>query len=322
MPRKKQSTKTTLNVDQAVVLDDFAANAYIAADELHIKTKPVKRFPLDADERATLAEISTLSANLKKKLEKKDAAFTVVDVDHMVMAVGESFGDAEPKKQAALLLISKKLMDCLQNNIVMPKAKKADSADTVYQFKITLLESHPPIWRRIQIENRTLDNLHRHIQTAMGWTNSHLNEFKIREKRYADPMLMQEDFKEFGYQDSTTTRISQILPNTAKRFRFQYEYDFGDSWHHEVLFEGVVQAQSQVKYPICLEGERASPPEDCGGIWGYPDFVAAIQNKDHNRHKELLAWVGGSFDPEAFDPGTATKAMKKGLPDWRRMEGW
>jgi Plasmid pRiA4b ORF-3-like protein len=201
-----------------------------------------------------------------------------------------------------------------------PKAKQISPSDTVYQFKITLLGSQPLIWRRIQVKDCTLDKLHEHIQTAMGWTNSHLNQFKVGEQRYADPMLMEEDFEEFGYQDSTTTKVSKILPKTGKRFEFQYEYDFGDSWHHEVLFEGVVEADSKVKYPLCLEGARACPPEDCGGVGGYADFLEAIQNPDHERHDELLEWVGGRFDPEAFDPAAATKAMKKGLPDWRKEE--
>jgi hypothetical protein len=193
------------------------------------------------------------------------------------------------------------------------------AGERVYQFKITLLESHPPIWRRIQVQDGTLDKLHEHIQTAMGWTNSHLHHFKLGDQLYGDPELMQENFEELEYKDSTTTRISDILPKSGKRFRFLYEYDFGDSWYHEVLFEGVLRAESKVRYPLCLEGTRACPPEDCGGIWGYPDFVEAIQNPHHERHEELLEWVGGGFDPEAFDVAKATKAMKKGLPDWRRM---
>jgi hypothetical protein len=63
-------------------------------------------------------------------------------------------------------------------------------------------------------------------------------------------------------------------------------------------------------------------PEDCGGIWGYPDFIQAIENPDHERHEELLEWIGGSFDPETFDPAAATKAMRKGLGDWRKEAGW
>jgi hypothetical protein len=245
------------------------------------------------------------------------------------MAAADSFVDAEPQQQVALLLVAKKLMDCLQANTVMPdlrpikatKTSKAKPADAVYQFKITLLESHPPIWRRIQVQDCTLDKLHEHIQTAMCWTNSHLHHFKIKDQLYGDPMLLQENFEDMDYEDSTTTRISDILPKGGRRFRFQYEYDFGDSWNHEVRFEGVVQAEPKVKYPLCLEGERACPPEDCGGIWSYPDFVEAIQNPANERHEELLEWVGGRFDPEEFDPAQATKAMRKGLPDWRN-EAW
>ena len=123
------------------------------------------------------------------------------------------------------------------------------------------------------------------------------------------------------YEDSTTTNLSDIIPENRRKFRFIYEYDFGDSWNHEILFEGLKKTEPGKKYPLCLEGERACPPEDCGGIWGYPDFIDAIQNPDHERHEELLEWIGGDFDAEAFDPVKATKAMKKGLGDWRK-EAW
>jgi hypothetical protein len=199
------------------------------------------------------------------------------------------------------------------------QSQRLSATDTVYQFKITLIDSHPPIWRRIQVQDCILDKLHEHIQTAMGWTNSHLHKFQIGEQEYADPMLMEEDFEEFGYQDSMTTRISAILPKDGKRFSFQYEYDFGDSWQHEVLFAGIVLPDAKLKYPLCLEGARACPPEDCGGIWSYAEFIKAIQNPDNKWHKEMLRWIGGSFDPEHFDPAKATKEMRKGLPDdWRR----
>jgi hypothetical protein len=151
----------------------------------------------------------------------------------------------------------------------------------------------------------------------MGWTNSHLHQFRINDQRYADPMLMEEDFEEWGCEDSTSTTLTDVLPANGKRFRFGYEYDFGDSWEHEILFEGVVRAEPGGRYPICLEGERACPPEDVGGVWGYADFVEAIQDPAQERHDELLEWVGGSFDPEAFDPAAATTRMKRGLPNWR-----
>jgi hypothetical protein len=187
----------------------------------------------------------------------------------------------------------------------------------VFQFKITLVESRPPVWRRIQVKNCTLDKLHEHIQTAMGWTNSHLHQFRINNRRYADPMLMEEDFEEWGCEDSTGTTLTDILPADGKRFRFGYEYDFGDSWEHEILFEGVKRAKPGERYPICVEGKRACPPEDVGGVWGYASFLEAIQDPEHERHDELLNWVGGSFDPEDFDPAAATMRMTRGLPNWR-----
>jgi hypothetical protein len=193
------------------------------------------------------------------------------------------------------------------------------SSERVYQFKITLKHAHPPIWRRIQVKDCTLDNLHEHIQTAMGWTNSHLHHFRIGEQLYGDPLLMAENFEEMGYQDSTTTKLSDLLPTKDKRFRFEYEYGFGDSWEHEVRFEGCVEAERGKRYPLCLDGARACLPEDVGGVWGYADFVEAIQNPDHEDHDGMLEWVGGRFDLEAFDPAVATKRMKRGLPDWRQM---
>lgn len=191
------------------------------------------------------------------------------------------------------------------------------AAERVYQFKITLKDSYPPIWRRIQVKDGTLDKLHEHIQTAMGWTNSHLHEFKIGGKDYGDSLLLGKNFEEFHYGDSTTTKLSAVLPSAGKRFRFEYQYDFGDSWWHEILFEGCVRAERGKRYPVCIEGARACPPEDCGGIWSYPYFIEAIENPDHERHEELLEWVGGEFDPEAFDATQATKRMRRGLPDWR-----
>lgn len=200
----------------------------------------------------------------------------------------------------------------------LAKAKPKAAAKVVYQFKITLLDANPSIWRRIQVNDCTLNKLHEHIQTSMGWTNSHLHHFRIGEQLYGDPMLMQENMVELSYRDSTSTLLSEIIPKSGKRFRFLYEYDFGDSWEHEILFESCLEADSAGQYPICLEGERACPPEDCGGVWGFNDFLQTIGNKKKKRQRvEMLEWAGGWFDPEEFDAVTATKSMKMGLPDWR-----
>ena len=190
-------------------------------------------------------------------------------------------------------------------------------SERLYQFKITLLESPVPIWRRIQVKDSTLDKFHERIQTAMGWTNSHLHQFKIAGENYGDPDLLNDGFEDFECIDSTATKISEIVPKAGKRFQFVYEYDFGDSWQHEVLFEGCLKAEKGSRYPLCVEGERKCPPEDVGGVSGYSRFLEAIANPNHEQHDELVEWAG-AFDPEEFDSVRTTKVMRRGLPDWRQ----
>ncbi len=197
------------------------------------------------------------------------------------------------------------------------RRKKPKPTKTLYQFKITLVGSRPPIWRRIQVQDCTLDKLHEHIQTAMGWTNSHLHQFDIDGVRYGDPDLLEDDFLDDNdFEDSTRTILSQILPTDKKRFRFRYEYDFGDGWLHEILFEGCPEPEPSGKYPLCVEGSLACPPDDVGGIGGYYNYLDAISDRKHPDHKMYLEW-NGPFDPEAFDAAEATQTMRDGLPDWR-----
>lgn len=323
MARKKPPTTAKQLADQAAALAEYAAQTLVAAKLLRIKTKVVDEFPLDELERATAADLESVSPKLRKKLAKTGAAFTIAEVAGLVMSFAESFLDAQLRHQVEMLRIVKKLMDCLHANIVVPnllteaKAKKPKATGTVFQFKITLLGVKPAIWRRIQVTDCTLDKLHEYIHTSMGWTNSHLHRFEIGKKRYADPMLMEEDMEEFGYKDSTTTMLSDIVPKNRRRMRFLYEYDFGDCWGHEVVFEGCPKAEVGGKFPVCLEGERACPPEDCGGWPGYANLLEALGDKKHAEHESMMEWIGGWFDPEEFDPSLATKAMEKGLPDWK-----
>ena len=92
--------------------------------------------------------------------------------------------------------------------------------------------------------------------------------------------------------------------------KFVYEYDFGDSWEHVILVEKILQLETGVNYPICLGGKRACPPEDCGGIWGYGDLLEAIQDPTHPEHKDMLEWLGGSFNPEGFDVDIVNQRLK------------
>ena len=200
------------------------------------------------------------------------------------------------------------------------KIRRIPASERLYQFKITLKDIEPPIWRRIQVKNCTLDKLHEHIQTAMGWTNSHLHQFKIGGVLYGDPQLLCQGFEDDPeVVNSLETRLSSVVPEDDSRFAFTYKYDFGDGWEHEVLFEGCLRAEKGARYPLCVEGERACPPEDVGGTYGYQEYLEAMADPKHKEHADYLEWRG-PLDPEAFDAQAATKMMRRGLPNWREEE--
>jgi hypothetical protein len=190
----------------------------------------------------------------------------------------------------------------------------------LYQFKVTLLHIDPRIWRRIQVKDCSVDKLHECIQTAMGWTNSHLHRFEIQGIVCGDPELVCDNPESFVGINSREAMVSQMVPQSGSRFQFSYEYDFGDCWRHEVLFEGCLASDRGVRYPKCLEGERCCPPEDVGGVSGYEEFLEVIADRSHSEHNEWMIWAGGDFDPERFDPKVATRDMQQGLPDWRQLE--
>jgi hypothetical protein len=175
----------------------------------------------------------------------------------------------------------------------------------IYQIRITLQDSDPPIWRRIQVHGDTsLDKLHDVIQVAMGWTNSHLHQF-IVDGAYFGPF--DPEYPEPPMGDETQSTLRQIAKGQGSVFT--YEYDFGDSWHHELLVESI-EPPEEFKYPVCLAGERACPPEDVGGIWGYEEFLDAIRDPDHPEHEDYVEWIGGEFDPEAFDLEAVNTALR------------
>jgi DNA-binding Lrp family transcriptional regulator len=189
------------------------------------------------------------------------------------------------------------------------------NATIVYHFKILLQDTDPAIWRRIETKDVTLEKLHELIQSAMGWTNSHLHQFEIADVRYTDPRFMMGDFDDFGAIDYSGIRIGDLVAKHGSKLRMGYEYDFGDGWHHDVVLEKVTEPEPGVIYPRCIDGERACPPEDVGGVYGFAGYVEAITNPNHSEYGELLEW-NGPFDPAQFDAAKATRRMKKGLPTW------
>jgi hypothetical protein len=180
----------------------------------------------------------------------------------------------------------------------------------VYQFKITLQDVKPAVWRRIQTPSGySFWDLHVAIQDAMGWRDSHLHEFRIPEPKTGDIVTIGlPDDGEFGDEKEVAhcrdcSVADYFSPqNPAGR----YVYDFGDDWKHEILFEESVPAAKSVKSPLCLDGKGACPPEDCGGPHGYAEFLRAIKKPGSPRGSELLEWVGGSFDPNVFERSAVT----------------
>ncbi len=174
----------------------------------------------------------------------------------------------------------------------------------IYQLKITLKGIRPPIWRRVLTPgNITLAKLHAIIQAAMGWSDAHLHQFTIAGIDYGVPD------PEYGgdVKSERRARLNQLV--AAPKAKFEYWYDFGDDWRHEILVEKILPAESAVRYPVCLTGKRACPPEDCGGIWGYEEFLAAMADPANAQHEELREWIGGDFDPEAFDLAGVNEAL-------------
>jgi hypothetical protein len=140
-----------------------------------------------------------------------------------------------------------------------------------------------------------LRRLHDVIQEAMGWTQSHLYQFQIDGVNFGEP----DDEFDMPIRSAKATPLRKIAPQPGAEFF--YEYDFGDSWQHQIVVEQILLPEPRVSYPRCVGGQRACPPEDVGGVSGYEEFLRAIRNRRHLEHKAMLEWVGAAFDPEAFD---------------------
>ncbi|MBR9977419.1 MAG: DUF1186 domain-containing protein, partial [Bacteroidetes bacterium] len=185
--------------------------------------------------------------------------------------------------------------------------------EQVLQFRVELQHIAPPVWRRIQVPSwYSLWDLHVAIQDAMGWLDSHLHTFRFAGEEWENV--------EFGipaeddmYEEEMNLTVEPGWLHAADAlFRetgdsAQYEYDFGDSWLHEVVFEGNVPAEKDASYPRCVDGARACPPEDCGGPAGYDRILVALASPEDEEARELVSWLASGvtryppFEPERFD---------------------
>ena len=189
------------------------------------------------------------------------------------------------------------------------ESRARDRAE-VYQFRVALLEVAPPVWRTIQVPaTYSFWDLHVAIQDSMGWLDYHLHRFHVNRPGTGDVV-------QIGIPDEDAFEGDEpILPGwevpIARYFTrlgavTKYEYDFGDGWEHAVTLEAILPRQKGIRYPRCLAGARACPPEDCGGVGGYENLMAVMGDPTHEEYESTLQWLGGRFDPERFDARRVT----------------
>jgi hypothetical protein len=185
--------------------------------------------------------------------------------------------------------------------------KAAAFLEEVLQLRIQIRGIEPPIFRVIQVTStRTFHLLHEIIQWSFGWNHAHLYAFAVGRTKVAEPVP---EFDEPPFPSHPrTTRLGDLVPKDVTHF--SYTYDLGDDWLHDIAVEKRFPPDPAVKYPVCLEGARAAPLEDCGGAPGYQDFLEAWRDPKHEEHEHMRTWAGPRYDPERFDLKQANEILK------------
>ena len=180
-------------------------------------------------------------------------------------------------------------------------------AEKAIQFKVALKYIRPPIWRRLVLpDNSTLGDLHFVVQIAMGWQDCHMHAFHLGDVYYTSQQASENG--EMKMENEETVFLSRVAIRPKQKLI--YEYDFGDSWLHDIVVEKMLPFDPRAKYPMCLGGARACPPEDCGSFPGYMSVLAALRApKKTEEQKELLEWLGDGYDPEYFDLDTVNRRL-------------
>jgi len=194
----------------------------------------------------------------------------------------------------------------------MPAKNSAITAE-IYQLKVTLLGTNPPIWRRLLVPaNLTLAQMHDVLQVAMGWQECHMHQFNAGDRHFGRPDPEDRFMGMPPVEDERRVRLSSVWRRIGAKVI--YTYDFGDTWEHSIVLEKRLPAAPTIAHPICTDGQLACPPEDCGGIGGFYDLLDALKDPTHEQHEELRDWVGGDYDPEAFSIEGVNRILTRLLP--------
>lgn len=182
----------------------------------------------------------------------------------------------------------------------------------IVRLKITLDDIKPTVLRRIEVPvSTTLDALHEMIQAILPWENSHMHAFYLRMidgPRWSPPSPFDDDFG-IESRDSTRTTLADVLAEPNFKV-LRYNYDFGDDWRHTIKVEQRFSAELWDEYPRLIDAKGRCPPENCGGPWGYAEYLDAISDPTHERHSELKGWFG-DFDPAVLDRAAIETALRQ-----------
>lgn len=189
------------------------------------------------------------------------------------------------------------------NNLI-----REDMEDKVFQVLIVLRDSKPKIWRRLLVpSSMLLSDFHKVIQTSVGWENVHFHHF-IKDNFFYTVKMENDDFwDEVRNRDYKEIKVSDLLNH--KHDKIIYEYDFGDSWLHDIILEEIDDSKSEIKYPVCIDGKMSAPPEDSGGILGYHNILEIIKNPEHKYYENYRDWLDEDFDPEYFNIDEVNKLL-------------
>lgn len=183
----------------------------------------------------------------------------------------------------------------------------------IARLRIILNDVEPMPMRHIEVPLKIrLDRLHEVIQAAMGWTDTHLYEFRVGDAGWGMP---DPDGFYDGPMDAKKMTLEKLLDQTATR-TIQYVYDFGDDWDHSIRIERVNEAATGMTYPRLLKAAGACPPEDVGGAWGYEEFLEALADPEHEQHEDMVHWSGGDFDAEDAGAETIIERFERLAKKW------
>ncbi|HNC22916.1 MAG TPA: plasmid pRiA4b ORF-3 family protein [Opitutaceae bacterium] len=173
-------------------------------------------------------------------------------------------------------------------------------------LRLTVVGCQPRVWRRLLVrESMWLSRLHDSIQVIFDWYDYQTHAFNFDDLRYGNPLRRDE----LTIEDDRDVSLADL--DLEHRAQFTYGYHFGEGWQVEIKVEKVVALEKGTAYPSCIGGERAGPPEDCGGLEAFHDMLACIKEPDTDLGREWLEWLGPDYDPETCDPEKLNKALKK-----------